>query len=161
MGDHKRTRSIRACGNCPNIGIGYKKCSCCRLQRYCSKSCQQADWKRHKCYCKRLCALPPDAREDAHVDIMSFRANALCVAIRTCLTDLQAENKRAGNNNGVWLISCDDNAPLCWVHYCDIRQSGLEVLPSHVDIVQTQEKEHLVCGLVRNHRVLYVGRLKL
>ena len=29
-----------------------KKCSACRLVRYCSEECQLADWKSHKGPCK-------------------------------------------------------------------------------------------------------------
>ena len=32
---------------------GAKRCSKCKLQYYCSKECQQSDWKNHKAICRK------------------------------------------------------------------------------------------------------------
>ncbi|XP_064615597.1 uncharacterized protein LOC135479635 [Liolophura sinensis] len=41
------------CANCKTIGGELKKCTGCKTTAYCSKSCQQAHWPRHKASCKR------------------------------------------------------------------------------------------------------------
>ena len=42
-------RSMCSCGK-----KGELQCSGCKLERYCSSSCQNGDWKRHKSRCKFL-----------------------------------------------------------------------------------------------------------
>jgi hypothetical protein len=31
-----------------------KKCSRCKMARYCSTECQGLDWKKHKPFCSRM-----------------------------------------------------------------------------------------------------------
>lgn len=47
---------------------GDKRCSACRLARYCSRACQCRDWAAHKRYCRTLSGFPADAV--AHVPPM-------------------------------------------------------------------------------------------
>ena len=50
-------RAARVCQNCgKEAGKSWKKCSICRLGRYCSEECQRADWKEHKKSCKKAAA---------------------------------------------------------------------------------------------------------
>ncbi|ETV97202.1 hypothetical protein H310_09991 [Aphanomyces invadans] len=48
---------------------GTKKCSRCREQRYCSRECQQRDWKSHK----RMCGKPVSPFVEWHVDLSRER----------------------------------------------------------------------------------------
>jgi len=50
-------RAARVCQLCgKEAGKSWKKCSICRLGRYCSEECQRADWKKHKKSCKKAAA---------------------------------------------------------------------------------------------------------
>ncbi|KAI1797906.1 hypothetical protein LXA43DRAFT_876736 [Ganoderma leucocontextum] len=42
-----------SCSKLQNSLSNLSKCSVCKAVLYCSQSCQQADWKRHKKYCRR------------------------------------------------------------------------------------------------------------
>lgn len=50
--------AARVCANlrCPSLGVaGSKRCGGCRVARYCSTECSQADWRRgHRLVCRRL-----------------------------------------------------------------------------------------------------------
>ncbi|KAI0807509.1 hypothetical protein C8Q74DRAFT_1227877 [Fomes fomentarius] len=37
-----------------NLGTALKKCSGCKLTRYCSVECQKKDWPRHKVTCSKI-----------------------------------------------------------------------------------------------------------
>ncbi|KAI9063088.1 hypothetical protein FKP32DRAFT_1628777 [Trametes sanguinea] len=65
-GDLKAAREIReqgapdniACSNynCPRMSnklSNMSRCSACKAPVYCTRTCQAADWKRHKKFCKR------------------------------------------------------------------------------------------------------------
>ncbi|KAI1792811.1 hypothetical protein LXA43DRAFT_317266 [Ganoderma leucocontextum] len=41
------------CSWCKNSTVSLKKCSRCKEARYCSTTCQKADWPRHKVPCRR------------------------------------------------------------------------------------------------------------
>lgn len=41
------------CANCKTSGGEFKKCTGCKTTTYCSKSCLQAHWPKHKASCKR------------------------------------------------------------------------------------------------------------
>ncbi|KAG0045324.1 hypothetical protein BGZ83_009438 [Gryganskiella cystojenkinii] len=43
--------SEKECGLCGTPEVLLKRCSRCKNQSYCSKSCQTADWKTHKTNC--------------------------------------------------------------------------------------------------------------
>jgi len=51
-----RDELIRKCGTCEGweeVGqTRYQKCSKCKMRYYCSRKCQQDDWKEHKQVCK-------------------------------------------------------------------------------------------------------------
>ena len=47
---------------------GDKRCSACRLARYCSRACQCRDWAAHKRYCRTVSGFP--AHAVAHVPLM-------------------------------------------------------------------------------------------
>ncbi len=55
-----RACSHLACTNCSGAsesGLHGKRCSGCRVVRYCSAACQRSDWKAgHKVVCKELAA---------------------------------------------------------------------------------------------------------
>ncbi|OSD03411.1 hypothetical protein PYCCODRAFT_214052 [Trametes coccinea BRFM310] len=66
-GDLKAAREIReqgapdniACSNynCPRMSnrlSDLSRCSACKSSFYCTRTCQAADWKRHKQYCNRI-----------------------------------------------------------------------------------------------------------
>lgn len=44
---------IHGCNHCGNGNRRMKKCSRCKVPRYCSKECQLADWPKHKITCKK------------------------------------------------------------------------------------------------------------
>ena len=48
----KAVRVWRVCQLCGDEAVRMKKCSVCRLVRYCSEACQLEDWKEHKSSCK-------------------------------------------------------------------------------------------------------------
>ena len=52
--DGIKIMSLENCAWCNNIGRRFKVCSKCRLQRYCSKECQTADWPEHMQKCGGL-----------------------------------------------------------------------------------------------------------
>ena len=39
------------CGYCGEFGHNMKRCSACKIIRYCSKECQKKDWREHKTEC--------------------------------------------------------------------------------------------------------------
>ena len=47
-----KKRATKACEKCGKEAEKMKKCSVCRLVRYCSEECQQADWRKNKKVCK-------------------------------------------------------------------------------------------------------------
>ena len=49
-------RAARVCENCGKEAAKMKKCSVCKLVRYCSEECQLKDWKEHKKSCKEVAA---------------------------------------------------------------------------------------------------------
>ncbi|KAI0335246.1 hypothetical protein GY45DRAFT_1317169 [Cubamyces sp. BRFM 1775] len=66
-GDLKAAREIREqgapdnvscsnyqCGNISNKLSNLSRCAACKAVLYCSRSCQMADWKRHKKYCTHV-----------------------------------------------------------------------------------------------------------
>eukprot|EP00545_Synedropsis_sp_CCMP1620_P013722 CAMPEP_0119018488 /NCGR_PEP_ID=MMETSP1176-20130426/19525_1 /TAXON_ID=265551 /ORGANISM="Synedropsis recta cf, Strain CCMP1620" /LENGTH=333 /DNA_ID=CAMNT_0006972505 /DNA_START=23 /DNA_END=1024 /DNA_ORIENTATION=+ len=48
---HKKKRG-KSCARCGGVTTDLKKCSGCQKVSYCSQSCQRADWKTHKVFCK-------------------------------------------------------------------------------------------------------------
>ncbi|KAJ7579281.1 hypothetical protein C8J56DRAFT_1170004, partial [Mycena floridula] len=51
------TPPIVGCENClvrPGNGKEHSKCSACGITRYCSKSCQRANWPKHKASCQEV-----------------------------------------------------------------------------------------------------------
>jgi hypothetical protein len=46
-------RDKSTCEECGKQDYGYKKCSSCKVTRYCSEECQQKHWKAHKPQCKK------------------------------------------------------------------------------------------------------------
>jgi hypothetical protein len=51
VSSHRRTELQIICAKC-NDKDGTNRCSRCRYQRYCSTTCQRADWADHKNKCK-------------------------------------------------------------------------------------------------------------
>jgi len=49
-------KAARVCQLCGKEAEKMKKCSVCRLVRYCSQECQLEDWKEHKKSCKKAAA---------------------------------------------------------------------------------------------------------
>ena len=49
-------RAARVCQLCGKEAQRMKKCSVCKLVRYCSEECQLKDWKSHKKSCKETAA---------------------------------------------------------------------------------------------------------
>ena len=47
-----KKRAMRVCEKCGKEAEKMKKCSVCKLVRYCSEECQLEDWKKHKKKCK-------------------------------------------------------------------------------------------------------------
>ncbi|KAJ3088117.1 hypothetical protein HK102_009559 [Quaeritorhiza haematococci] len=43
---------LQFCSWCANPSVKLKKCTGCRIARYCNVSCQRKDWKQHKSQCK-------------------------------------------------------------------------------------------------------------
>jgi hypothetical protein len=41
----------RCCYNCNKVWIGHMHCGKCKVASYCTRSCQEQDWKRHKKWC--------------------------------------------------------------------------------------------------------------
>ena len=46
-------KKVRMCENCGKVAEKMKKCSVCRLVRYCSEECQLEDWTEHEGLCKK------------------------------------------------------------------------------------------------------------
>eukprot|EP00479_Gromia_sphaerica_P014977 TRINITY_DN928_c1_g1_i1.p1 TRINITY_DN928_c1_g1~~TRINITY_DN928_c1_g1_i1.p1 ORF type:complete len:194 (-),score=31.47 TRINITY_DN928_c1_g1_i1:182-703(-) len=67
--ENAKKRSISSCSSkvCAvqeTIRARFMVCSACKLERYCSRACQQADWrKRHKKICKKRI----HKKDDAHL----------------------------------------------------------------------------------------------
>ena len=43
--------SADRCSHCGKVGVGLKRCSCCKQASYCGAACQKAGWKGHKKMC--------------------------------------------------------------------------------------------------------------
>lgn len=139
-----------ACGNdnCENVGTGYKKCGTCKIQRYCSKECQKAHWKKHKSMCKRLCGLCPTVRIKAHM---------LKDAVRKS-SDLWHSNKITGNDKGLFLLDLNviDTGVLQWTYFNFTRHNWstkLEVSAAQLELILRQQREEIVCGLLLGNRI--------
>ena len=56
----EKVKGARMCQLCGKSAAAkekeFKKCSVCRLARYCSRECQLGDWKAHKKTCKEAAA---------------------------------------------------------------------------------------------------------
>ena len=56
----EEVKGARMCQFCGKLAAAtkekFKKCSVCRLVRYCSRECQLGDWKGHKGVCKEAAA---------------------------------------------------------------------------------------------------------
>lgn len=48
---------IRQCAKCFKHGCGFQACGNCGTTRYCSRSCQKADWQHHKQHCNKCCVM--------------------------------------------------------------------------------------------------------
>ena len=59
---------LYSCKNCCVIEHKMKKCSACKVARYCSVSCQRADWARHRLYCSAAFACPNNTDPNAVSD---------------------------------------------------------------------------------------------
>jgi len=46
--------SCTVCGQPPTSSQGMLRCSGCKVTRYCGKTCQRADWSRHKPFCNMV-----------------------------------------------------------------------------------------------------------
>ena len=46
-----------SCAQCGKQGVGFKRCSFCKIASYCGAECQNANWKRHKRKCARPLSL--------------------------------------------------------------------------------------------------------
>jgi hypothetical protein len=44
-------KGARCCYNCNKVWIGHLHCAKCKVASYCTRSCQEQDWKRHKKWC--------------------------------------------------------------------------------------------------------------
>ena len=66
-----------------------KKCSGCKIARYCSTTCQQSDWKEHKLLCRnvydRVALIVSPGLTTAEVDAM----------LEKCKADAEAEIEAA------------------------------------------------------------------
>jgi len=51
--DEAQQEAVRVCGKCGKEAENMKKCSACKMIRYCSPECQKGDWKAHKKSCKK------------------------------------------------------------------------------------------------------------
>jgi hypothetical protein len=147
----ERGKLFYPCGNddCENVGIGYKKCGRCNVQRYCSKQCQKTHWKKHKCVCKRLESVPSEAR---------VKSKILKNAVRKNIGTLGRINKAKGGDKGVFLLDLNtvDTGVLQWEYFNFTRddwQTKLEVSAVQVDTIQRQQREQMVCGLLLGNRI--------
>jgi hypothetical protein len=62
-----RTLELKcSCAYCSKPGTSLKRCSICKLVRYCGAECQNAGWKRHK----KTCA-PPLSTEDVRARVVA------------------------------------------------------------------------------------------
>ena len=159
MFDHKiakmseRGKLFYPCGNddCENVGIGYKKCGRCNVQRYCSKQCQKAHWKKHKRACKLFNQM------QVRVPIR-FKSKILKNAVRKSIGTLGRINKAKGGDKGVFLLDLNtvDTGVLQWEYFNFTRddwQTKLEISAVQVDMIQRQQREQMVCGLLLGNRI--------
>ena len=56
-------RAARVCQLCGKEAQRMKKCSVCKLVRYCGEECQLGDWKKHKKSCKEAGGAEEGGRE--------------------------------------------------------------------------------------------------
>jgi hypothetical protein len=45
----------KQCDSCGTAGTAFKKCSRCKMVKYCSETCQRAHWPVHKSRCGKAC----------------------------------------------------------------------------------------------------------
>lgn len=80
------------CNNCfRKNDIVLYRCTCCGLVSYCSKTCQKAQWKRHKEYVKHLPDTPVPWEKDPHA--------VLLVDVSHIKDPKQGVQFKAGDNN--------------------------------------------------------------
>lgn len=59
------------CCRCKILGIATRRCSACKIARYCSVACQKADWLSHKQECSVFARYIPS--RDRTLDILAMR----------------------------------------------------------------------------------------
>ena len=112
-----------------------KKCSGCRSLYYCSRSCQVADWKRHKPMCQAIQrdgGTRKDARRLRKELFNVFESNGAAVWAA------QKENKSVA---GVWVYN--RKAPSVWVFAAAAELRGddpfFRANPHHVALAERKD----------------------
>lgn len=76
--------SVHSCNRCNKreIEIEFKRCGRCRLVWYCSRECQEADWRQHKGNCKKEERIQLSRDSVVSVEGMSFVTSNLSSTAR-------------------------------------------------------------------------------
>jgi len=161
----RKSKTLYECGNetCTNVGRRYKKCGKCNVQRYCSKKCQQAHWKKHLPLCKTFCC--SNKSDELLKDELLQWSKIIKYAIgRSDIATLSALSTSKGDNRGVFCIDFNRTNTFGRLYFnfsLDDWQKKLEVSTGAVEIIQKQKRNETVCGILRENRILHVLKVVL
>jgi predicted RNA-binding Zn-ribbon protein involved in translation (DUF1610 family) len=78
-----KSASFAVCADCGNLSANIQRCTSCRQVFYCSKTCQQSHWNKHREVCRELAQISTPAVPAAVLPVPSVdvkrNGNELCV----------------------------------------------------------------------------------